>query len=62
MNNFRRTKALILAKNLRTSSEQITMCCPTEHKNKLSRLAIVKIIGTDEQSEQSLAVTILYCM
>ena len=36
-NNFIRTKALILAKNLRTSSEQSQACCPTEHKNKVSR-------------------------
>ena len=45
-NNFIRTKVLILAKNLRTSQEQSQACCPTEHKNKVSRLAIYKIIRT----------------
>ena len=35
--NFTRTKALILAKDLRTSYEQSQACCSTEHKNKVSR-------------------------
>ena len=32
-NNFIRTKALVLAKNLRTSYEQSQACCPAKHKN-----------------------------
>ena len=54
-NNFILTKALVLAKNVRTSLEQSHACCPEEHKNRRSRIAISKIIRTT--SEQSLAVT-----
>ena len=39
-----RTKVLVLVKNLRISSEQRQTCCLTEHKNKVSRLAIFKIM------------------
>ena len=60
-NNFTRTKALILAKNLGTSYEQRQVCYPTEHKNKLSWLAILKIIGTKHQNRARLSL-ILYCM
>ena len=45
-NNFIRTKALILVRKLRTNQEQRQACCPTEQKSKVSRLAILKIIRT----------------
>ena len=60
-NNFVRTKALIVAKNLRTSSEQSQACCSTEHKSKVSRLAILKIIRTKHQNRTWLSF-IFYCM
>ena len=47
-------------KKLRTSLEQSQACCPTEHKNKVSRLAILKIIRA-KQSKAWLSL-ILYCM
>ena len=31
-------------KNLRTRQEQIQACCPIEHKRKVFRLAVLKII------------------
>ena len=40
---------MVLVKNLRTSSEQSQACCPTEHKNKASRLEISEIIRTEHQ-------------
>ena len=60
-NNFASTKALILANNSRTSQEQSHNCCPTEHKNKMPRLAILKIIRTKHQHRAWLSLT-LYCM
>ena len=35
--NIIRTKPLIWKKKLRTISEQSQACCPTEHKDKVSR-------------------------
>ena len=40
---------MVLVKNLRTSSEQSQACCPTEDKNKASRLEISEIIRTEHQ-------------
>ena len=44
------TKDLVLAKNLRTSSEQSQACYSAEHKNKVPRLAISKIIRTEHEN------------
>ena len=55
-----RTKALIWEKNLGTALEQSQACCPTEHKNKVSRLAIHKL-RTIHQNRAWLSL-ILYCM
>ena len=60
-NNFIRTKASILAKNLRKTYEQGQACCPTEHKNKVSSLAILRIIRGKHQNKAWLSL-ILYCM
>ena len=49
-NNFIRTKALVLEKN-----------CLAEHKNKVSRLAVSKMIMTEYQNRAWLSL-ILYCM
>ena len=59
--NFIRAKVLILARNLRTSEEESQACCPTEQKNKVSSLAILKIIRTKHQNRAWLSL-ILYCM
>ena len=59
--NLIKTKALVLTKNLRTNQEQSQACCPAEHKNKVSRLAISKIIRTEHQNRAWLSF-ILYCM
>ena len=55
---FFQKQILILENNLRTSQEQSQACCPTEHKKKVFRLSILKIIKT-KTSEQSLTVTYL---
>ena len=60
-NNFIRTKALVLAKNLRTNQEQSQACCPAEHKNKVSKFAISKIIRAEHQNRVWLSL-ILQCM
>ena len=50
-NNFIRTKALVLAKNLKlTTQEQIQGCCPAEHMSKVFRLAISQMIRTEYQN------------
>ena len=59
--NFIRAKVLILARNLRTSEEESQACCPTEQKNEVSSLAILKIIRTKHQNRAWLSL-ILYCM
>ena len=59
-NDFIR-KALILARKLRTSWEQSQTCCPTEYKNKVCRLVILKIIRTKHQNRAWLSV-ILHCI
>ena len=59
--NFIRTKALVLVKNLRTSQEQSQACCPAEHENKVSRLAVSKIIRAEHQNRTWLPL-MLYCM
>ena len=61
-NNFLRAKFLVLVKNLRTNEEQSQACCPAGHKNKVSRLAISKIIKTEHQNRTHLSFIILYCM
>ena len=33
-------------KKLRQAKNKVKLCCPTEHKNKVSKLAILKTIGT----------------
>ena len=33
-------------KKLKQAKSKVKLCCPTEHKNKVSKLAILKIIGT----------------
>ena len=43
------------------SIEQSQACCPAEHKNKVSRLTISKIIRTEHQNSSWLSL-ILYCM
>ena len=58
---FIKTKALILAKNLRTSLEQSQACCVTEHKNSVARLVILKITRTKYQNRAWLSF-ILCCM
>ena len=46
-----RTKALILAKKIKNKQrEQSQSCSHTEHKNKMSRLFILKIKRTKERS------------
>ena len=60
-NSFIKTKALALVKKLRTNLEQSRACCPTEHKNKVSGLAISKIMRTEHQNRAWLSL-ILYCM
>ena len=46
---------MILEKTLTASSKQSWFCYPTEHKNKVSRLAIPK--KWSKTSEQSMAIT-----
>ena len=60
-NKFIRTKPLVLKKKLRTNTEKNKDYCPAEHKNKVSRLAISKIIKTEHQNRAWLSF-ILYCM
>ena len=56
-----RTKPLVLKKKLRTNNEKNKDYCPAEHKNKVSRLAISKIIKTEHQNRAWLSF-ILCCM
>ena len=58
---FYKNKSLGFGKNLRASQEQNRVCCPAEHKNNVSRLAIYKIIRTEHQNRAWLSL-ILYCM
>ena len=44
-----RIKSLVLVKKIRISKEQSQSCCPAEHKNKVPRLAISKIM-TEHQN------------
>ena len=46
---FMWTKTKVLVKNFRISYEQSLACCLTEHKSKVSRLAISKIM-TEHQN------------
>ena len=48
---------MVLVKNLRTSSEQSQACCPTEHKNKASRLEISEIITSVFKGQNLLSTT-----
>ena len=41
---FNKNKSLGFGIKIRISSEQSKACCPAEHKNKVSRLAISKIM------------------
>ena len=59
MKNFIGTKALILARKLGTSLEENQACCLTEHKNTVSKLAVLKIIRTKHQNRACLSL-ILY--
>ena len=47
-------------KKFRRSQEQSQACCPTEQKNKVSRLPILKILRTKHQNRAWLSL-ILYC-
>ena len=50
-NNLIRTKASIFAKKIKKKLRtQSLVCCPTEHKNKVPRPAILKIIRTKHQN------------
>ena len=60
-NNFTRTKALVLVKKIKSKLRKIQACCAAEHKNKVSRLAIHKIISREHQNRAFLSPT-LYCM
>ena len=57
---FYKNKSLgFFAENLRTNKEQNQACCSTEHKNKVSKLAIAKIIrATSEQPDCHLNYTV----
>ena len=51
---------LRFGKELRISYEQSQACCPAEHKNKVSKLAISKVM-TEHQNRAWLSL-ILYCI
>ena len=57
-NNFITTKVLILGeKKLKTSSGQSQACPPSEHKNKVPMLVILKIIRTKHQNSAWLSLS-----
>ena len=51
--------ALILEKKLRKSEEQRQACCPIEHKNKVFRLAILKIIRAQNIRTEPISFIVL---
>ena len=55
-----KNKSFGFGKELRISYEQSQACCPAEHKNKVSRLAISKVM-TEHQNRAWLSL-ILYCI
>ena len=58
---FYKNKSLVFGKKLRKSQEQNQACCPTEHKNKVPRLAILKLLRIKHQNSAWRSL-ILYCL
>ena len=56
---FYRSKSLGFGKKLRIRYEQSQACCPTEHKNKVFRPTISKIM-TEHQNRAWLSLILCY--